>query len=176
MEKARRGWILLFILAFMVIPEGLGAKPKHGAGTVIMKRDGPTVRGELVAVRKDSVLLKESRSSYDVSIPLSAIRTIKVDQRSGAVSGAFLGTLVGGLTGMAIGRKAGESRHSLVNFETAGTVIGAAIGVLIGGGAGLWIGSSIKEYETFDLEHTAPEGIPLMMGRLRSRARFPDQI
>ncbi len=176
MGKRIKGWLPLLILAFMALPPDIAAKERRGSDAVVARKDGRALQGEIIAVKKDSILLKESRSSYDVSISRSDIASIKVNKGSGAVSGAFLGTLVGGLTGMAIGRKAGESRHSLVNFETAGTVIGAAIGVLIGGGAGLWIGSSIKEYETFDLEHTVPEGIPLMMGRLRSRARFPDEI
>jgi hypothetical protein len=176
MRRTKEGWLLLLILASVALPEGLAAKDRRGADAIVGKKDGRALRGELIAVKKESILLKESWSSYDVSISRSDIASIKVKKGSGAVSGAFLGTLVGGLTGMAIGRKAGESHHSLVNFETAGTVIGAVIGAVIGGGAGLWIGTSIKEYETFDLEHTAPEEIPLTLGRLRSRARFPDQI
>lgn len=176
MRKTKRGWLLFFIMAFMAIPEGLAAKAKHGAGVVITERDGLTVKGELIVVRRDSVLLKESGSSYDVSIPLSAIKTIKVDQGSGAVPGVILGIATGGIIGMYTGQAIGKDDGGWLNFETLFMAIGAAAGVVIGGGSGLWIGSSIRKYETFYLERAAPEGIPLILGKLRSRARFPDEI
>jgi len=64
--------VTLFIAIFVFISGNIGAiGRKHGDELMIQKRDGLDVRGELIAVKQNSLLLLESDSSADVSVGIS---------------------------------------------------------------------------------------------------------
>ena len=172
-QLARKKQNLIFcVLCLMALSGNLAVKGRHGADTVITKKDGRVVKGELIAVKMDSILLLISPWGIDESIGISDISSIRIANRSNALVGAIWGSLLGGFAGAYIGQEVGEYHGGLLDFSTAFTIIGGAIGVLAGGGGGLLIGSHIKE--RFDIEGKSPEGIKMILERLRSRARIPD--
>jgi hypothetical protein len=174
-QLAWKKQILIFcVLCLMALSGNLAAKERHGANTVITKKDGRAVKGELIAVKMDSILLLISPWGIDGSIGISDISSIRIAKKSKALIGAISGSLLGGLAGAYIGQEVGEYHGGLLDFSTAFTIIGGAIGVLAGGGGGLLIGSHVKDWEKFDIEGKSPEGIKMILERLRSRARVPN--
>ena len=103
MNKGKK-FITLFIIFFLLTLSGsLYAKErKHGANFVITKIDGQQIRGELIAV-KDNTLLLLQESGIDVSIAIQNVKTITLVKRSvkkiltiliGAGSGFVAGAVV----------------------------------------------------------------------------------
>ena len=75
---------LLLILCLVVLSTNLYAKKKRGAELIVQKRDGLEVQGELIAVKEDSLLIKEAKSEADVTVDVSDIRNIRVSKKSKA--------------------------------------------------------------------------------------------
>ena len=69
---------------------------KHGIKLIVQKRDGQEIRGELIAVKHNSLLLLEFESAAEVSIEITDIKVIKVIKKSWlAILFGILGILEG---------------------------------------------------------------------------------
>jgi hypothetical protein len=60
----------------------IAKKQKHGIQLIVQKRDGQEIRGELIAVNHNSLLLLEFESAVEVSIKITDIKVIKVIKKS----------------------------------------------------------------------------------------------
>jgi hypothetical protein len=65
-----------------MIANKIAKKQKHGTKLIIQKRDGQEIRGELIAVKHNSLLLLEFESAAEVSINIIDIKVIKVIKKS----------------------------------------------------------------------------------------------
>jgi len=63
-----------------MIANKIARKQKHGIKLIVQKRDGQEIRGELIAVKHNSLLLLEFES--EVSIEIIDIKVIKVIKKS----------------------------------------------------------------------------------------------
>ena len=87
--------ILVFIfVCILIFPSGLTAKERRGADLLVQKKDGQSVRGELITVKNSSLLLLPESGS-DVSVDVVDIKFIKVAKKSKALLGAGLGWVAG---------------------------------------------------------------------------------
>ncbi|MBP7706842.1 MAG: hypothetical protein KA243_06310 [Candidatus Aminicenantes bacterium] len=118
----------LLVATLLVQAPGLGAQERQGAGILITLKDGSQVRGELIAVRPDSLLLL-GPGEKDVSVALADIWRVRIVRRAPTglltLSGFLLSS---GLVGM--------STEPDIEFGWAGA---AGAGVL-GGVEGLVYG------------------------------------
>lgn len=79
-----------------MIANKIAKKQKHGTKLIVQKRDGQEIRGELIAVKHNSLLLLEFESAAEVSIEIIDIKVIKVIKKSLlAILVATLGILEG---------------------------------------------------------------------------------
>ncbi len=60
----------------------IAKKQKHGTQLIVQKRDGQEIRGELIAVKHNSLLLLKFESAAEVSIEIIDIKVIKVIKKS----------------------------------------------------------------------------------------------
>ena len=60
----------------------IAKKQLHGIRLIVQKRDGQEIRGELIAVNHNSLLLLEFESAVEVSIKITDIKVIKVIKKS----------------------------------------------------------------------------------------------
>ena len=163
-------FLVCAIVAFSAIAP---AKERRGAGLIVQKVAGEEIKGELIAVKQNSLLLMES--GKDVSIELNEIRSITVVRKSKVLLWTSLGLLAGGAGGTLLGYAYDE--------ESSGTVIGkdaaknallyGIIGSAIGAVAGAIIGSSKGKNEIYQIESN-PMMQQLTLQKLRYDARFPD--
>ncbi len=157
----------------MVLSGNLAAKERRGAELEIVKNDSGQLKGELIAVKKGSILLLESSSSTDISVNISDINSIKILGKSKTLLRAGEGFLVVGSAAAIIGAISSSS-----DFSRLTPARGALVGGVVGGLAGLLLGTVLG------LEEGADETIPIAgkndkeiirtLRDLKSRARIRD--
>ena len=79
----RKTVAVLLVFSLLLISGRLYAE-KKGAEIVIHKMDDQQVKGELIAVKQNSLLLKESGSGVDVSVRVGDIRKVTIVKKSKA--------------------------------------------------------------------------------------------
>jgi hypothetical protein len=168
MNPTGKKFISLFLVfSLMMISVNLYAKKRQGVNLLITKKNGVKTEGELITVKKDSLLILTKWTERDVSIDIADIRIITIAKKSKTSLGGYLGILVGGGAGALYGYEAG-----LVPSEGAkwGGVIGVVAGVILGS----FIGSSLGKDKTFQIEGMTDSEIQETLDKLRKKARVRD--
>lgn len=126
--------IVVIVAGLLVMPAGLWAKTKRGALVVVAKFDGIQVKGELVSVQPDSLLIL--RGGDALTIPRHKVHSVILMRRSRRASSALKGFIFGALPGVALGVAYGDSgTHGLETPRKAAAFTGA-LGLVIGMAAG----------------------------------------
>jgi hypothetical protein len=145
-------------------------RKKHGANLIIQKINGQQVRGELITVKPNSILLLNTEGR-DVSVGIADIKVIRIVKKSKALLGAGIGLVVGVCIGALVGlTKEGSgflySGSWTAAFAAAFGICGIPAGALIGGVVG--IDKTIQIEGMTDLE------IREALNKLRKKARIRD--
>ncbi len=181
---------LFLVFLLTVLPASLYAK-RQGAQLIITKKDGQKMRGELIAVKKNTLLLLDSKTKIDISINVGEIKFIKVGKKSKVIQGMGVGAAIGGISGMLIGatKKSEENDVEtpvflfillpllfiLPDVERTQNMVN---GILIGGGVGLLAGTLLGAIAETN-RHIQIEGmtdlkIQKALDKLRKKARVPN--
>lgn len=165
--------VLFFSIFFFCLLNVLESGNKRGAEIVVQRNDGDQVHGELIAVKKASLLLLESESGRDVSVNLNEIEIIHILKGPKTGLGAISGFLVGGAVGVAATGKSKDcgqcpdsSGRSILGGALLGGV-GALIGALIGS-------ASRGSNEIIVLKGLPQEQLEARIEEIRSKARIKD--
>ncbi len=152
------------IFFFLILQANLYSE-KKGAEIIVQKRGGLKVRGELIAVKEDSLLLMERESDRDVSVDVREIRTILIVKKPKLNYGFFGGLLVGGTLGGYLGATMyGPGEEALaVMLGVLGAVTFATLGGFIFG--------SVSSNETIYFYGKSDAEIQNTLERLRDMAR-----
>ena len=158
--------VSFFVLLLVVFSAELFSGERRGADLKIFQRDGSQTTGELIAVRKNSLLLLDSSSAVDVSIDVQDIKNIEIIKKSKTVLGLCLGGAVGGVA-------AYGGSYLAWNFEKKETwaVAGAVVGMVVGA----MIGSALSDPETIRIESVSAEKTRDILMRLQSQARLTER-
>lgn len=145
---------------------------KTGALIEIQGKEGGYIVGELIAVKKRSMLICEYATGKNLFVDIGDIKTITIGKKSKAMLGAGIGGLIGGGMGALVG--AGEKQGSLGTFSKEdnmlmGAAVFGALGALIGGG----IGSIAGIDKTIQIEGKSDSEIKEILDDLRKKARVP---
>ncbi|MBN1223330.1 MAG: hypothetical protein JXB23_08770 [Candidatus Aminicenantes bacterium] len=161
----------LFLLSGILFAE------KKGAEVIVEKNDGREVKGELIAVKMDSLLLMDSVTGADATIGVADIRNIKVTKGPKTLIDAGLGFLAGAGVGSLIGMYVSSKYFFGGNTDEGqlrGAAIGGAAGGLFGGMIGGTIGAHADRFETFPIAGRSEAAIRATLADLRKRARISD--
>jgi hypothetical protein len=126
--------VCALIIEILCLPSALSAKARRGALVVLTKVDGAEVKGELVSVKPDSLLLLKSGDA--LTIPRVRVHSVTIMRRSRMASGALTGFTAGVLAGVSWGLSTGYV-HGVHPSVTAGAfagVLGLAIGMAVSRG------------------------------------------
>jgi hypothetical protein len=135
---------LVLAAALFVAATPAEARARRGATVVITTKAGSQISGELIAVKRDSLLILD-RSGTDRSLDLTDLRSVKVFRRSKGGVGGLLGLVAGAaggyLGGFASAAASGacpdcEAPLSGYLFGVIGGVLGLGVGAMIGEAAG----------------------------------------
>lgn len=163
---------LFLVFSILLLSGNLYAK-KKGAKLAIQKTDGQKIKGELIAVKKDSLLLLEQESGADVSVDIRNIEMVKI-KKSKTLLGASLGFLAGvgvGALGTTVGweiwswaPKDTKTKYRIMAWVgTFSGLLGAWIGAVIGGAS-----------KTIQFDEKSGSEIQEILEQLRKKARVPD--
>ena len=162
---------LFLIFSLLVLSGSLYAK-KRGAELVITKKNGVQERGELIVVKKDSLLLLFARR-MDVSVGIEEIKVITIVKKSTFWKGPGLGLLIGGSIGGIIGGKFGSSLE-----EESGAAKWAMLGGAVFGITGYLLGDILGakkgKDKTIQIEGMTDWRINEALDKLRKKARIRD--
>jgi len=84
-------FVVLALVCTLVSQLSLMAKEKRGAELIVNMKDGQSVRGELITVKENSILLLEQGSGADVTVDIEDIGVIEIVKKSKLLPGAGLG-------------------------------------------------------------------------------------
>jgi hypothetical protein len=158
----RRFIASVLVVLFLALPGAVLAQEKRGANIRATLKDGSAVSGELIAVRRYSLVLL-SPVGKDVSVEVSYISSIRIVKKSKAGNGFLIGMLVGGIAGGAL---YDEDRASL---GIGGVVISFGI---LAGLIGAGVGAASGRDTTIDFSDLTEADIMLELDRLRGKARM----
>ena len=157
--------------------EGINLEPgqKPGVKLIIQKKDGQSLKGELIAIKQISLLLKEYKSERDIKVDVEDINVIKIVRKQKVPMGAFIGGAVGAVIGLGVAvvpaaiekRSTAGPESILGDFTPLFILAGAIPGTLIGGIIGAFAGKD----KTIQIEGKSEAEIKEVLEELRKKAR-----
>ncbi len=164
--------IIVLFLAFSVfsISVSLMAKERRGSDLVVQNKDGRKVEGELIAVKRNAILLRLSYSSLETSIDIDDIKIITIMKGTKAGIWSFYGFVIGGSIGVLLASTSkgwGSGTPRLIGLS------GAFWG-LLGCYMGWGVGDGIERKETIQIEGKSDSEIKEILEDLRKKARVPN--
>jgi hypothetical protein len=156
------------VVSFLVLPASLSAKERRGAELIVTRLDGSQVSGELIAVKRDSLLLLNN-VGRDESIDLADIKTVQIVKKSRAGLLSGIGGAAGAATGVALGLNWMFEEWS--NSQAKGALMGGAIFGAIGALSGLVVGSALGLDPRFTVAGEREEVVAGYWDRLRAHSR-----
>jgi hypothetical protein len=142
---------------------------KQGAKLIITKKNEYQTEGELITVKKDSLLILTKWTGRDESIDIADIKVIRVVKKGG--TGALVGALIGGGGGVLVALK------EYPKYDREETGIGHLFTFLFGGigaGIGAIIGAAAGRDKTIQMEGMTESEIQETLDKLRKKARIRD--
>lgn len=164
---------LFLVLSILLLSGNLFARERKGADLVIQKTDGTQIRGELIAVKENSLLLLERDSGADVTVDIHDIRVITIVGKSKAFGGAVRGLFIGACVGAIVGLVADKviDKEDWVWGPEHSALLGGGIGGAAGAIGGGLIGASAGKNVTFQIEGKSDAEIKEILEKLRKKAR-----
>ncbi len=161
---------LILVVSLVVLSADLSAAVRKGVNITISKTSGEEVSGELITVKRDSLLLLDPETDSDISVNLNVIDVIKVNNKSLMFE-----------MGLGFALLAAAARLSLhSSVEKSGAVTEGAtehqvqevwlIGV-IGGGAGVLAGAVFGIDKTIQIQGESDGDIQSSLEKLSKKAR-----
>ncbi len=148
---------------------------KQGADLLIQKKGGPEIEGELIAVKKNSLLLLDSELGADVSVEIGDIRLINIRKKSRVGKGILYGFFYGGGFGALFGFLDGDDPPGWFSMTASQkALIGGASFGLIGAAIGGISGAFADPYKTIRIDEMSDSQVQGVLEKLRSKARIPD--
>lgn len=159
MKKA----ISLFLVFSILLLSGNGyAKEKKGATLIIQKKDGTRVKGELIAVKENSIILLERRSGVDITLDTREIYTVRIYRNSWFP--ASLGLISGIAIGVEVSNQIDPQTRTFMDFAPFFALLGISM-------AGLTVGLVAGADTTFQIEGKSKSEVQDTLEKLRKKAR-----
>ena len=165
---------LFLVLSLLLLSIPLTAKEKKGVELLLKKTDGTEVRGELIVVKENSMVLMERYSGGDVTVDVSDVRSVTNVKKSKALENAGLIFLICAGTGIVLGSTANKEKSGFDIISESEMYI--ALGILTGliaVGIGVVIGAFEGKDETIQIKRgDDPRLKSLILQDLRKKARI----
>ncbi len=97
---------LFLVFSVLVLSGNLLAKERKGAELIVQIKGGQQVKGELITINKDALLLLDPEGA-DVRVDIDDISVIKIVKKSKTLLGVSLGLIAGVGAGALIGYSVG---------------------------------------------------------------------
>lgn len=166
---------LIFVIVFSLICPGnlLTKQEKPGVMLRVTKLDGEVIKGELLKVEEDFLLLFLHESLTRVTISIKEIDIIekkrKMTTSRGALLGVGIGFGVGVVTTFTVGKLQGYYMGEIAPVAFIIGLMSMIPGVAIGA-----IGGYELSYKTYPIKGKSQSTINIILHKLKKKARFKD--
>jgi hypothetical protein len=167
--------LLLAIIIFLLFdPHILLPKEKRGVKLEIKKRDGQTMSGELLAVKKNILILGVGYSVLltGEEVEITDIQLIRIVRSSNFGQAAVLGSIIGGVVGVGVGLSI-KNEGFEKNLKPLQTMMLGLAGGVVGSLFVILVDASIGP-EKIQIEGISNAKLAYILEELRKKARFPD--
>ncbi|MEE8377860.1 MAG: hypothetical protein V3R45_05775 [Candidatus Aminicenantaceae bacterium] len=175
-ERGKKFTALFLVFCIVALSGNLTAQQKKGAKLTVEKTDGQEVTGELITVKKDSLLLLNAETNADINVQIKDVKAITIRKKSMILELGLLGALGGaatqGLTG-----KTGREVKGETQFEDVVATKKMPSFLLYGaiaGGVGLLLGAVIGMNKKIQIQGKSDTEIQETMEKLSKKARVPN--
>lgn len=137
-KKGEKLTALILVFSLVVLSADLSGAIRKGVNITISKTNGEEVSGELVTVKKDSLLLLDPETETDISVNLNVIDVITVNNKSLMFEMGMGAFLLAGAARLSLhstlekGQEKEEATEHQVQDVWLWGAIGAGVGVLAG--------------------------------------------
>ena len=164
MNPIAKKFILVFLVfSLLMLPVNLYAK-KRGAELIIWKKDGQLIKGELIAVKENSLLVLDTEGK-DINIEIYEITLIGFKRKLRMLKGFVRGTLI-----IACYLLISQNYISLGNLIWNATFLGGSTGALVT----VLTRGSPRTIKTLHIEGMTESEIQEILDILRKKARIRD--
>ena len=158
---------------------------EHGATVLVKKKNGQLIYGELIAVKRNSLLLLDAEY-VDKNIDFNEIRAVYESQNSNGSSsrktmlvagliGAGLGAVIGIIIAVYIHKSIYDPGEPIPSRDiVTGGVGGAAVGGLLGCLVGFLVSGHKELYNSARFKEKSTAEVRRELVKLRSKARVPN--
>ena len=145
--RGKKFLMLLLIFCLVTFSGNLTAQVKKGVKVEVETNEGQIISGELITVKRDSLLLLDVETQADLSVNIDEVKTILVKNKTRilelGVAGALLGVAAQGLiektdkkTTHSVGgdddQQISQEATSFLEYGSIGLGVGALLGAVIG--------------------------------------------
>jgi len=159
----------ILAILMLVLPGTLSAANWRGIDIIVTTNDGRQFRGELIAVKSDSLVLLDA-DRKDLSVLVAEIKNIRIRRRSKAFQGLLYGFLAGAVGGAIWGGTSADEEWGVAGGAFLGGLYiappASLLGLVAGMGAGL-------DDET-DLAGLPERELDRIMAKLSRQSREPE--
>ena len=177
MKNTARAMVALGLAAILAgAPEALLAARSRGAKLVVTLNTGEVVKGELVGVREETLVLLTDDGDRVVSVKDTA--RLLVRNGSGYITGALVGLGAGAGADVALWHSYRSDKSDVGQFMqvllSPGMYLVMALVAVAAGGTGALIGHGVHKGKTYEIgKMTGPE-VRAMLMDLRGKAMVPN--
>jgi hypothetical protein len=171
-KKRKSLTALLIVFCLLALQGSLMAKKGVGANLAVKKIDGQEVGGELIAVKKDSLLLLDSETERDLTVDIKDVKAVTIVKKSSWFEFGILGFLAGGVLRGVLHSQLERDVHE--EEATAHQVQDLFLWGAIGAVPGVAVGALLGINKTYKIEGKSEAEIQNVLENLRKHAREPN--
>ncbi len=177
---------LALVISLFAFPTPAFSRPRKQGVTVALYRGAEVLKGELIGIRADAVVIKLEKGEN--AVLLAEIDRIKVSRglnRTGGTIGAIAGGIAGVIVANSLKPKDPYAGINTLNDwavvtvnETMMSVVrpfaGLSVGMLGGGLLGAAVGTAATKAQVIQLRGRPEAAVNADLDKLRKKARVPD--
>lgn len=171
MSKKGITFVLLMLVFSLVALSGnstaqatLGGKVRKGAKLSIQKNDGQLATGELITVKKDSLLLLDSETNEDITVQIANVKVITIVKKSRGFQFGVLAFLAGFTVEAATSGAIKKATDNSQKYWLTGTLCGAG---------GVAVGMLARINKKIQIQGKSDMEIQKTLEKLNKKARVP---
>jgi hypothetical protein len=170
-------WVGLLIAVLLLCGIAPAAERKSGNTLALTLKNGQTIKGELLTVKGDRLILLNANSLAAPETRIGDVAWIRIMKKSRLLPGLGRGLLIGGASGAVLGLLSGGDQSGFLSFSVGQTALVGALGLgLLGASVGGIIGAIAGIDETMDVGTLTASQIDQVLNKLKQCARVAGEI
>lgn len=168
-KRGERLLALILVFSLVTLSGNLLAAERKGVKLVIQKTDGQEIAGELISVKRDSLLILDAETETDITVDIGVIDEINVNNKSLMYELGLGGFLLAGAARLSLHStlEKGDTAEAATEHQVQDVFVWGAIG----GGVGLLAGTLFGLDKTIPIQGESDTDIQSALEKLSKKAR-----